>query len=134
MSENVTVEQEAAQVLEQMSKLLAENSAATAQQAKGIQELQASMQVLQDEVAMINAERNEMLNNLEMQAQELGLRAQRTLKADHGAITFRKGYLRVTYDSKGLEALVKSPEYEWLDQYRKESSVAASVKVEVGEG
>jgi hypothetical protein len=131
MTEQPTVEQEAAQVLEEMAKLERESFEATEKQRFKLQELTERQAEIVAEINMINAGRAELLANLELQAKDLGLRAERTIKTEHGTITYRSGYLRVSYDNKGLDALVKSPEYEWLQQYRKESSVAASVKVDV---
>jgi len=134
MSEQrLTVEQEAALVLEQMVRLKRENLVATADLLENLRMHQTMCK--QDEEAIIeaNAERDAALAELEERAKGLGLRAEQTIRTEHGAITFKKGHLRVTYDAKGLDAVAKSPEHGWLRQYRKESSVAPLVKVEVGE-
>jgi len=131
--QTLTFEQEAAQVLEQMAELTRENREATTKQAERLAKLRAEVKVFEDEVAMINAERNEMLNNLRMHAEGLGLRAEGTIETPHGTVKFKSGYPRVTYDAKGLDAMAKAPEYHWLRDYRKESLVSPKVTVEVNE-
>ncbi len=58
---------------------------------------------------------------------------EQTVKTEHGIIKFRAGYLRVSYDAKSLDAVSKTPEHGWVRQYRRESSVAPSVNVNVKE-
>jgi hypothetical protein len=134
MSEQrLTVEQEAAQVLEQMVRLKRENLEATEYQRAAAHQYEESASVMRDEIAKINTERDAALAELEERAKGLGLRAEQAIKTEYGTIMFKKGFLRVTYDAKGLDAVAKSPEHGWLVQYRKESSVAPLVKVELAE-
>lgn len=89
------------------------------------------MAAVQDIIAGINAERDAELAELEQRARELGLRAEQNIGTEYGTIAFKKGYLRVTYDAKGLDAVAKVPEHGWLRQYRTESSVSPTVSVKV---
>ena len=131
--ERLTIEQEAALVLEQMARLKQENLVATIEERRRLAELEGRTAAVQDTIAEINAERDGELTELETRAKGLGLRAEQTIRTEHGTIGFKAGYLRVTYDAKGLDAVAKVPEHGWIRQYRKESSIAPSVKVEVDE-
>jgi len=129
----LTIEQEAAQVLEQMARLMRENEEATAEERETVRQLKARIEAWEGKMIAVNLERDVALAELEERAKGLGLRAEQTVKTEHGAISFRAGYLRVSYDAKGLDAVAKVPEHSWIRQYRKESSVAPLVKVEVNE-
>ena len=132
MSEQrLTFEQEAAQVLEQMARLKRENLEATEGQRWALAQLDAQAKDIWDVINQVNAERDAALAELEARARELGLRAEQTIKTEHGSIAFRAGYLKITYDAKGLDAVAKSPDMGWLRQYRAESSVSPTVSVKV---
>lgn len=133
MSEQLTFEQEAAQVLEQMARLKRENAEATVDLLENLRIHQTMCRQDEEAIAEANAERDAALAVLEERAKGLGLRAEQTIEAAHGIIKFKNGYLRVTYDAKGLDAVAKSPDMGWLRQYRAESSVSPTVKVEVKE-
>jgi len=134
MSEQLlTIEQEAAQVLEQMARLKRENLEATKEECAIRDEGLDLARRWEAAIAEINAERDAALAALEERAKGLGLRAEQTIKTLYGTIAFKSGYLRVTYDAKGLDAVAKSPSMGWLRQYRAESSVSPTVKVEVKE-
>lgn len=129
----LTIEQEAAQVLERMARLVNESKEAVADLVPRLEAALANVKAVEALVAKTNAERDTELAELEERAKGLGLRAEQTVKTEHGAIKFRSGYLRVSYDARGLDAVAKVPEHNWIRQYRKESSVAPSVKVKVNE-
>lgn len=132
MSEQrLTFEQEAAQVLERMARLKRENLESTVDERRRLAELEGRYNAVQDTIEGINAERNAALAELETRAKGLGLRAEGTIKTEHGTIAFKNGYFRVTYDAKGLDAVAKSPDMGWLRQYRTESSVSPLVTVKV---
>ena len=131
--EKLTIEQEAAQVLEQMARLKRESEQATEGERLALGKLDEQVAAIRAAVSEINAERDAALAALEERAKGLGLRAEQTIKTLYGTIAFKSGYLRVTYDAKGLDAVAKSPSMGWLRQYRAESSVSPTVKVEVKE-
>ncbi len=129
----LTIEQEAAQVLERMARLMKENKEATKEQREHLTTALAEALKWEAQITAFNAERDTELAELEERAKGLGLRAEQTVKTEHGAIKFRAGYLRVSYDAKSLDAVSKTPEHGWVRQYRRESSVAPLVKVNMKE-
>lgn len=130
MSEKrLTVEQEAALVLEEMARLKSEKLDATAEEREEVRQLSARIEAWEGKMMAINLERDSALGLLEQRAKELGLRAEGTIKTQHGSINFRKGYAKVTYDAKQLDAVAKMPAHEWILAYRSMAEVAPSVTV-----
>ncbi len=129
----LTIEQEAAQVLERMARLKRENEENTTGERLTLKSLDEEIAAIRGWINETNAERDTELAELEERAKGLGLRAEQTVKTEHGIIKFRAGYLRVSYDAKSLDAVSKTPEHGWVRQYRRESSVAPSVNVNVKE-
>ena len=129
---SLTIEQEAALVLEQMARLMRENREATEAQRYYVEQARKVVANWEAAIAEVNAERDAALAKLEERAKGLGLRAEQTIETEHGVIKFKNGYPRVTYDAKGLDAVSKAPEHGWLRQYRSETLVMPTVtKVEV---
>ncbi len=51
----------------------------------------------------------------------------KTIKTDDGAVSYRKGYVKVSWDSKALDACTDASVKQALAPYRKETTVAPSI-------
>jgi len=93
--------------------------------------LELQLQEIQDELNQKSLPFDNMMQAIEKEINDLMPAIARTIKTEHGAASYRKGSLRVSYDSKALDAC--NDEYVKLAilPYRKETPVKPSISIEV---
>lgn len=70
---------------------------------------------------------------IESELKNLILNIAHTIKTEHGAVNFKKGHIRASYDTKALDMLCASRKdiNEAISPFRKVTPVSPSVSVEV---
>ena len=93
--------------------------------------IELQLQELKDELHQKSLPFDQMAEVIETEIKDLMPAIARTVKTENGAALYRKGSLRVSYDSKALDAC--NDEYIKLAilPYRKETSVKPSISIEV---
>ncbi len=107
---------------------LKRNKAAKDQAVGGlVQNLMDTQEELRQKAAPFDHE----AEKLEAEIKELMPAIAHTIKTENGAASYRKGSVRVTYSAKELDAIPNKAVWEYIQPYRKESTVAASTNIEI---
>lgn len=101
--------------------------------SKVCENLEDQIKFLQEELDEKSRPFNDQMTTIESEIKALAMERGESFKCGHGAVNFRKGYMKITYSSKALEILTKKDEklkdLLWL--HRTATPVAPSVSVEV---
>lgn len=95
--------------------------------------LEDQIRFLQEELDRKSWPFDDQITAIESEIKVLAINRGDSFKCNYGAVNFRKGYTKITYSSKGLEALTKKDEAlkSLLWRYRTATPVAPSVGIEV---
>ncbi|MFH1769099.1 MAG: hypothetical protein ABH833_00335 [Parcubacteria group bacterium] len=68
---------------------------------------------------------------IEAEIKELMPAIARTIKTEHGSAKWRKGSVRISYDTKALDACIDEYVKATILPYRKETQIAPGISIEV---
>lgn len=100
---------------------------------KVCENLEDQIKFLQEELDEKSRPFNNQMATIENEIRTLAIERGESFKCGHGAVSFRKGYPRITYSAKALDSLSKSNEAarQLIWPYRTETQVGPSVSIEV---
>jgi len=93
--------------------------------------LELQLQELKDEMHQKSLPFDQMTEVIEAEIMDIMPAIAKTVKTENGAALYRKGSLRVSYDSKALDACSDEYVKNTILPFRKETPVKPSVSIEV---
>ena len=111
--------------------LLAKMRKIKVQRDVAVGSIELQLQELKDELHQKSLPFDQMAEVIETEIKDLMPAIARTVKTENGAALYRKGSLRVSYDSKALDACPDEYVRNTILPYRKETSVKPSISIEV---
>lgn len=111
--------------------LLAKLKRIKAERNVAVGSLELQLQELQDELHQKSFGFDHMTEVIEAEIRDLMPEIAKTVKTENGAALYRKGSLRVSYDSKALDACPDEYVKLAILPYRKETPVKPSISIEV---
>lgn len=93
--------------------------------------LELNLQELKDEIHQKSMPFDQQATAIEAEIKSIMPGIARTIKTEYGAANYRKGSIRVSYDSKALDACIDEYVRNAILPYRKETPVSPSVSIEV---
>ncbi len=111
--------------------LLAKLKRIKAQKDEAVGGLVQDLLDTQEELRQKSASFDQESEKIEAQIKELMPAIAKTIKTEYGAANYRKGSVRTSYDTKALDACLDEYVKTAILPYRKETTVAASVSIEV---
>ncbi len=86
-----------------------------------------NLQELQDEIHVKAMPYDHQSEQIAAEIKNLMPAIARTIKTEHGAVSYRKGYTKVSWDTKALDACTDEYVKIAIQPYRKETIVAPSI-------
>ncbi len=93
--------------------------------------LELQLQEIQDELHLKSMPFDHTTHAIEEEIKMLMPAIAKTVKTENGAASYRKGSLRISYDSKALDACNDEYVKETILPFRKETPVKPSISIEV---
>jgi len=133
--ETIEIQKEEPEVIyagaEAIKILLAKMRKIKVQRDVAVGSIELQLQELKDELHQKSLPFDQMAEVIETEIKDLMPAIARTVKTENGAALYRKGSLRVSYDSKALDACPDEYVRNTILPYRKETSVKPSISIEV---
>jgi hypothetical protein len=101
--------------------------------SKACESLEDQIRLLQEELDAKSRPFDDQITTIESEIKVLAVNRGESFKCNYSAVSFRKGYMKITYSSKALETLTKKDEAlkDLLWRYRTATPVAPSTTIEV---
>lgn len=118
---------------ESVKALLVKMQKLNTEKTLAIGSLDMRMKDLQEELRQTALPFNQQLDALEFEIKNLMPAIAHPIQTESGKVSYRRGYKKITYDSKALDLIctIREDIKGVIQQFRKESETAASVGIEI---